>query len=890
MKKEIFKIGGMSCAACSARIEKVVGRLPGVKQAGVNLLKNSLSVDFDPSLCSPRKIISAVEKAGYTASCVTGNLNSKTTSADASQPAKKLPAQEAQSAVAQEISSLKKRLLTSVVFALPLIYLAMGPMAGMPLPDSLLGIKNSFALAFSQFLLLLPIVFINFKYYRSGLRALLMRAPNMDSLIAVGSGAAILFGVYAIYKVGYGLGNGNWQQVEHFSGHLYFESAAMILTLITLGKFFEAKAKGKTTEAIAALAALAPKTARLLRDGEEIIIPSEQVQVDDVIIVKTGESIPVDGALIHGSAFVDESAITGESMPAERQAGDLLTGGTLVQSGHIRMRATRVGEDTALAQIMRLVDEASASKPPIARLADRISGIFVPVVIGIAAGAAAVWLWLGCDAEFALTCAISVLVISCPCALGLATPTSIMVGTGRGAANGILFRSARAIELLEGADTVALDKTGTITEGRPQVTDIFPAAASSEEELLQVAASLEKLSEHPLAGAVVFEAEKRALALTEVSEFFQMPGRGIGGKIDGQICLGGNAAIMREAGIILPEGMRAQGEQLALEGKTVICFARNDRLLGLLAFSDAIKPDSVQAINELKKMGLKLVMISGDNSQSVAAIQRQTGIDRTLAEVLPGDKEQEVRRLQAQGHKVVMVGDGINDAPALARADVGMAIGAGTEIAVEAADIVLMRNNLLDAAAAIQLSRAVMRNIRQNLFWAFFYNSVGIPIAAGLFYGVWGLTLSPMLAAAAMSMSSVCVVSNALRLRTFRPVWHCGETKKSQSEEEDTPQSDTRQYNDLDNRLPGGHLQAPDNSGTIPGPGRVCLQLRIEGMSCGHCVRRVEKALLGVPGALEVFVSLEDKRACVYAEADSVSEASLIHAVTEIGFQAFPEG
>jgi len=847
MAKQQFDVTGMTCSACSRRVNKAVEALAGVKEVNVNLLKNSLSVDFDDQVLSERDIVAAVEEAGYGASVRGGQKRPAGAEADRPDPAE------------QEVREMKRRLIGSVLFTIPLFYISMGHMVGLPLPGFLLGVQNAAAFAFTQLLLTLPVIFINYKYYRVGFKTLLSGAPNMDSLIAIGSGAAAVFGVYAIYKMLFALGAGDMETVHHFAMNLYFESAAMILTLITMGKFFEARAKGRTSEAIAKLMDLAPKTATVLRDGQEISLPLEEVLVGDSLVVKAGESVPVDGVVTEGGGSLDESALTGESLPVEKRPGDAVTGATLNRSGHFLMRATRVGEDGTLAQIIKLVDEATSSKAPIARLADKISGIFVPVVIAIALGAAAVWLLLGYDPEFALSIGIAVLVISCPCALGLATPTAIMVGTGRGAANGILLKSAEAIETAQGIDTVVLDKTGTVTLGRPMVTDIVPAGGVTEDELLTVAASLEKLSEHPLATAIVAEAEKRGTALLKVEDFSQIPGQGLSGRIDQAICLAGNIRVLAIRDNAA-EALIARGESLAAGGKTALYFLRGSRPLGLIALADVIKPTSRRAVTNMRAMGLEVIMLTGDNAKTAAAIQEQAGIKRVVAEVLPEDKEREIRELQQQGRKVAMVGDGINDAPALARADVGIAIGAGADIAIEAADIVLMKSDLMDVVTAIQLSKAVMRNIRQNLFWAFFYNIVGIPIAAGVFYSLWGWTLSPMIAAAAMSLSSVSVVSNALRLRFFKP-------------------------KDL------GEPEPYNPPEPIPSPGQAFERkhnmkkiISIEGMSCGHCTGSVEKALKALPGVNAVSVDLGTKAATVEVD-DSVSDETLKKTVDGLDFK-----
>jgi heavy metal translocating P-type ATPase len=859
LQKALFDISGMTCSACSARVEKSVAALQGVNEVNVNLLKNSMNVSYDEKITSAGNITAAVEKAGYGAALRNGQHSGKAAGSAPSDIAK------------QELQEMKQRLLISLLFTVPLFYIAMGHMAGLPLPGFLTGPQNALAYAFTQFLLTLPVVFVNFKYYRVGFKTLFSGAPNMDSLIAIGSGAAVVFGVYAIYKMGNALGHGDLAGTEHFAMNLYFESAAMILTLITLGKFLEARAKGKTSDAITRLVNLVPKTATVLHDGVEEMVPSEQVQVGDILVVKAGESIAADGVITEGSAFIDESAITGESIPAEKQNGDKVTGATINKAGHFLMRVTRTGDDTTLSQIVKLVDEATSSKAPIARLADKISGMFVPVVIVIAVLAVAVWLLLGYDLEFALSIGIAVLVISCPCALGLATPTAIMVGTGKGAANGILIKSAQAIEVTQAVDTVVLDKTGTVTEGKPVVTDIVTADGGNESQLLRIAASLEKLSEHPLGMAIVNEAQQRGMELTKASGLQQTPGQGISALLDGQRYFAGNSKLMAAQGIVLDQAANAQAQTFASEGKTALYFASDKALLGIIAVADVIKKTSRQAVAELQAMGIDVIMLTGDNAQTAAAVQQQAGIAHVLAEVLPQDKEREIRALQAQGKKVAMVGDGINDAPALARADVGIAIGAGTDIAIESADIVLMKSDLLDAVTAIQLSKAVMRNIRQNLFWAFFYNSVGIPVAAGVFYGVWGLTLSPMIAAAAMSLSSVSVVSNALRLRWFKPRY----TQNSQALENA-------------NKSPAVQAGAIPEISTKSTDQRsldmTTKNIQIEGMSCGHCSARVEKALSAVPGVSNVHMDLAAKTATVTAE-DSVADKALSDAVTDAGYE-----
>ena len=857
MKKETYDVTGMSCAACSSRVEKAVARQSGVQQVSVNLLKNSMVVEYDESALSSAQIVAAVEQAGYGAS-----LHEKP---GAAVPAAKGGGQGGLSAAQQAYRGMKKRLALSLVFTVPLFYLSMGHMMGWPLPGCFLGTENALVFAFTQFLLLLPIVFLNRQYYIGGAKALIQRAPNMDSLIALGSGAAIVYGIYAIYRIGIGFGQMDMDTVHTYMMELYFESAGTILTLITMGKTMEARAKGKTSEAITKLMDLAPKTATVERDGTEHIIPAAEVQPGDVLIVKAGESVPVDGVVLEGASAVDESALTGESIPVEKQAGDTVIGATINKSGYFKMRATKVGDDTALSQIVRLVDEATSSKAPIAKLADKVSGVFVPVVIAIAVIAALAWLLTGHSVEFSLSVGISVLVISCPCALGLATPTAIMVGTGRGAANGILIKSAEALETAHSVNTVVLDKTGTITQGKPVVTDVL-TLGTERDELLTVAASLEKRSEHPLAEAIAAEAEKARLTLLPVEHFEQIPGQGLRAAVDGRDCLAGNRRMM-EANGISGDPLFSRGEALAEDGKTPLYFAREGRLLGLIAVADVVKPTSAQAVAELSGMGIEVVMLTGDNERTAEAIRRQVGVDLVVAEVLPQDKEREIRRLQEGGKKVAMVGDGINDAPALARADVGIAIGAGTDVAIESADIVLMRSDLLDVSTAVQLSRAVIRNIKQNLFWAFFYNAIGIPIAAGVFYPAFHLKMNPMLGALAMSFSSVFVVSNALRLRWFK-ARHAAPQEQSSSPH-------------------GGAEIASSEQTANEEKGETTMEkvISIEGMACMHCVKHVQEALAAVPGVQEVTVDLEGKSATVSVDS-SVTDEALKAAVDGAGYEA----
>ena len=750
MRKETYDVTGMTCSSCVRHVEKAVEKQPGVKKVTVNLLKNSMVVDYDENKLNQAEIENAVSDAGYGA-----RLRSK--NADLTKDTEENSAQK-------EYESYKRRLIWSVIFTVPLIYLSMGHMLGWPLPFFFLGTTNAITFAFTQFLLLLPVVYLNRSYFINGFKSLFKGTPNMDSLVALGASAALVYGIFTIYKIGIGLGFLDFKSVSAHVMNLYFESAGTILTLITLGKTLEAKAKGKTTDAISKLLNLAPKTARVLRDNQEKNVPVEEVKKDDVVIVKAGESIPVDGVIISGSASIDESALTGESLPVDKKEGDKAIGATINRNGYFKMRVTKTGDETVLAQIVKLVDEATSSKAPIANLADRVSGVFVPIVIGIAFIAAIIWLLLGSTFEFALSIGISVLVISCPCALGLATPTAIMVGTGQGAINGILFKSAKALETTHELQTIVFDKTGTITEGKPVVTDIFPLQ-NTENDLLQIAASLESLSEHPLAQAITTSAKEKNLSFLEVEKFTQVAGQGISGIIDGKKILAGNLKMMNENQIETTSANFLDNSTNG--GKTTLYFAQDNRLIGIIRVADVIKDTSKEAIEELNQMGLQTIMLTGDNETTARSIAKKAGIRNVIAEVLPADKEHEIQKLQNQGQKVAMVGDGINDAPALARADVGIAIGAGTDIAIDSADVVLMKSQLTEVSTAIKLSKATIKNIKENLFWAFIYNIIGIPIAAGIFYPAFGFKLSPMIGALAMSFSSVFVVTNALRLRFF---------------------------------------------------------------------------------------------------------------------------
>ena len=751
MKKQLLDITGMSCSACSSRIEKVVNRMQGVEQMSVNLLKNNAHVTFDESVVDEKTIIARIEKLGFGARLHAANV------------AAPVPQQDT---AAQEMEEMRQRLIGSLIFAGLVFYQHMGRMWGWPLPGFILGQENELINALLQMLWCIPVLFIDRKYFIHGVRNLLNGAPNMDSLIAVGSGASFIYGLYSVFGMAYAFGHNRLDLLLGFADALYFEASAVILALVTVGKFMEARAKSHTSDAIKALMNLTPKTALVERHGLQGEIPVEEVVTGDVLIVKSGASVPVDGKIIEGSAALDESALTGESLPVDKTIGDKVIGGTINRSGYFKMEATAIGADTVLAKIIALVDEATSSKAPIAKLADKVSGYFVPAVISIAVIAAAIWLALGASWHFALTIAISVLVISCPCALGLATPTAIMVGTGRGAKSGILIKSATALETAHKIDTVILDKTGTITAGKPVVTDILPIKVT-ENELLAFAAGLEKLSEHPLGEAIVAAAEAKQLALPEAGNYKQIPGHGVTAELAGAECAAGNLKLLQELNVDTSTLMD-QYDKLASQGKTPLYFVRAGELLGCIAVADTVKPTSKEAIGKLQAMGLRVLMVTGDNRATAEAIRAQGGVDEAVAQVLPQDKEAVVRKLQQEGHIVAMVGDGINDAPALARADVGIAIGAGTDIAIEAADMVLIKSDLLDVAKAIRLSRSVMTNIKENLFWAFIYNAVGIPFAAGVFYTAFGWLLNPLIAAAAMSCSSVSVVTNALRLRFIK--------------------------------------------------------------------------------------------------------------------------
>ena len=878
--KERFDVTGMTCSACSSHVEKSVGKLTGVENVSVNLLTNSMQVEFDENKLDTAGIIKAVEDAGYGAAVKDEHAKSgtKTSGQSDSQENSGL------SAVEQNVKNMKKRLIVSLIFWIPLMYVSMGHMIyqwlNIPMPpftmNFLHGNENAITYAFTQFLLLLPILIANHKYFKNGFKTLWHRSPNMDSLIAIGAGAAILYGIFAIYRIGYAMGHGDMAVVHQYAHDLYFESAGTILTLITIGKYLETKSKGKTSEAITKLLNLAPKTVTVVRDGVEQVVDAADVGKGEIFLVKPGESVAVDGIVLEGKSSFDESAITGESIPVPKQEGDAIVSASMNKSGLIRAKATKVGEDTTIAQIIRLVEEASSSKAPIAKMADKIAGVFVPAVITIALITGVIWLISGATFEFAMSTAIAVLVISCPCALGLATPVAIMVGTGKGAENGILIKSGDALETAHQIDTVVLDKTGTITQGKPVVTDIICAAGKNADktQLLQIAGSLEKGSEHPLAEAIVNYCETNSIALEKVTDFNALFGKGIEGTVSGTHYYAGNEKMMEEKGISLSTEQKNQIQALAKQGRTPLLFADENQFLGIVAVADVVKPTSKEAVQKFRDYGIHVIMLTGDNEVTAQAIKEQVGIDEVIAGVLPTQKEKKISALKQAGHKVAMIGDGVNDAPALASADVGIAIGAGTDVAIESADIVLMKNDLLDAVGAVKLSKAVIRNIKENLFWAFFYNSIGIPLAAGVLYPLFQIKLNPMFGAAAMSLSSVCVVSNALRLRWVK----LHDAKKTQSEpHQDVAAStiaDINQHNALDN-----NIKSTNND---KGESTMTTTISIEGMMCAHCQAHVEKALKEVAGVTEVTVSLENKNAVVTGDA---SVETLKQAVVDAGYE-----
>ena len=888
MKTEKYNVSGMTCAACQANVTRCVSKLPGVSEVNVSLLANNMTVSYDETEVTENDIVQAVSKIGYGASPVEqGNAQGNTK--EKSGFGKEW--QDRQDRTLQNQKAMKTRLVSSIIILVPLMYIAMGHMMGLPVPGIFVGTENALISAFTQLLLTIPVLLINRHFFQTGFKALIMRAPNMDSLVAVGSSAAFLYGIFAIYRMAWGFGHNDMELVHHYAHQLYFESAAMILTLVTVGKYLEARSKSKTSDALGKLVDLAPKTAVIIRNGEEVTVPAEQVMAGDIVVIRPGMSIPVDGVITEGNGYLDQSAITGESIPVEKGEGDTVISATINKNGSFRFRASRVGDDTTLAQIIRLVDEAGNTKAPIARLADKVSGVFVPAVIVIAILTAIVWLIAGAGFEFALSCAISVLVISCPCALGLATPVAIMVGTGKAAEYGILIKSAESLENLHSIDTIVLDKTGTITSGHPSVTDVilldnrfdeksFRENISPEKCFLSLAAAAESGSEHPLAQAVVEKAREEGLQIPAAKDFSAVSGRGIRAAVNGRIWHAGNPAYMEEVLAIsqMPEysKIKAEMDRLAGQGKTPLLFSctenmdeasgsANSRIVGIIAVADTVRPSSAAAIKAFREMGIHVVMLTGDNKLTASAIQKQLGIEEAISDVLPTQKEEKIRTLQEKGHRVAMVGDGINDAPALTRADIGIAIGAGTDIAIDSADVVLMKDSLYDVVTAIRLSRSVIRNIRMNLFWAFFYNVLGIPVAAGALFPAFGIRLSPMIGSAAMSLSSVCVVTNALRLRFF---------KADAAPVQDMPDIPASPIN-TQNSCP----VQPD----LKGEKEMTKVISVDGMMCAHCQAHVQKALAAVDGVSAADVSLENKEATVTLTKD-VDDQVLMDAVTEAGY------
>lgn len=833
MKKVKFDVQGMTCSSCSSHVERAVNKLNGIKSVNVNLLSNNMIVEYDEQKIDNNEIIQAVAQAGYNAS-LSEKKEKKNNKKDKNK---------------ENIKSMKKRFIISLCFLIPLMYVSMHHMLyewfKLPVPEFIKnifhGTENSINYSFTQFILLLPIIYVNRNYFIVGFKRLFKGTPNMDSLIAIGASAAIIYGIFAIYMIGYGLGHNKLEIVDRYIMDIYFESAGTILTLITLGKYLETKSKGKTSDAISKLINLTPKTAIVIKDGKEIETDLDKIIIGDIIEIRPGSSIPVDGVVVEGSSSIDQASITGESIPVEKNIGDTLISGTINKNGYLKMKATKVGEDTTLSQIIKLVEEASNSKAPISKIADKVSSIFVPTVIIIAIITIIIWILAGQSFEFALTMGIAVLVISCPCALGLATPVAIMVGTGKGAENGILIKSAESLEMLHSINTVILDKTGTITEGKPVVTDVV--TSMEQKDFLIIAGSLERKSEHPLAEAITNKAKKEKIEFIEIQEFQSTSGRGIQGKINGQKYFAGNIAFMDENKININE-FKSSSDKLASKGKTVLYFASENKLLGIIAVADVIKETSYVAIKEMKKRGIEIIMVTGDNHVVAETIAKEVGINKVVSEVLPQDKEKEVEKQQLKGRKVAFVGDGINDSPALIKADVGIAIGSGTDIAIESADIVLMKNNLEDVVTALGLGKAVIRNIKTNLFWAFFYNCIGIPIACGILYPSLGLKLNPMIGAVAMSLSSVCVVTNALRLRKYKINFN--EENKKMTE--------------------------------------YIKNVSIEGMQCNHCKMSVEKALNEIEGVINVDVNLENKNAIIKSEKE-IEDTVINSKIEDAGFK-----
>ena len=854
MQNQKFQVTGMTCAACSAHVEKAVAGVAGVHAVSVSLLMNNMTVEYDEP-ATVQAICAAVEAVGYGAAPSSGDgAQGEANRGDVLED--------------RETPRIRRRLIASVCLLIPLMYVSMGHMMwGWYVPAAFAA--DPWAIALFQLLLTGLIMVINQKFFISGFQGLMHRAPNMDTLVALGAGAAFVYSTAVMFRMGPHLGMDTTEMAMHHLHDMYFESAATILTLITVGKMLEAYSKGKTTNAIKGLMDLAPKTAHVLKDGVEVTVPAQEVAAGDIFIVKPGESIPVDGEVIEGESAIDESALTGESLPVDKHAGDQVSAATLNRNGALTCRAVRVGKDTTLQQIIDMVENAVATKAPIAQIADKVSAVFVPVVIILAVVTGLVWLIAGAGVGKALSYAISVLVISCPCSLGLATPVAIMVGNGMGARHGILFKNATALEYAGKMDFVVLDKTGTVTEGKPKVTDLCPAEGISEGELLQIASALEIKSEHPLAKAICERAEEERLKTEPADNFRALPGWGVEGVLNGETAVGGNVALLRERGL-MTQSMGTLGEKMAEEGKTPLYFAAGDRLMGMIAVADTVKEDSAQAISELKNMGIQVVMLTGDNRRTAQAIGRQVGLSAIVSDVLPNDKEAVIRKLSEYG-KVAMVGDGINDAPALTRADVGIAIGAGADVALEAADIVLMKSKLTDVSAAIRLSRQSLRNIHENLFWAFFYNCVGIPLAAGILVPAFNMSLNPMFAAAAMSLSSVCVVTNALRLNLFSV-----RSNKRDRKKHEVPMPE----------LTDGFTEIEENNQENKEEKQMVKTLGVEGMMCANCQAHVQKALEGVAGVTQVIVSLEEKTATVTAD-EGVEDQALIDAVTESGYTAF---
>ena len=875
MKKETFNVTGMTCSACSARVERAVKKMEGTAEVSVNLLTNTMTLAYDAAVTSPAAIIAVVEDVGYGAS-VKG--------AGGAQAAPQGSAADAGADAAERATrAMRSRLLTSILFLLPTMYLAMSPMLamwGVPyaagFQEVFWGAENALTFALAQFVLILPIMYVNRPYYVNGFRNLLHGAPNMDTLVGIGSMASALFGVFAMFRMSWGLGHGDLALAAEYSTNLYFESAGMIVTLITVGKYLEARAKGQTTGALRALMQLAPAEATVVRGGVEQVVPVATLVLGDTVIVRPGARIPVDGTVTDGATSIDESAVTGESMPVPKTEGDTVTSGTLNVEGTIRFTATRVGEDTTIRQLIRLVDDASGSKAPIARLADRVSAVFVPVVIAIALTAGGIWLMMGASVEFAFSITISILVISCPCALGLATPVAIMVGTGRGAAHGILIKSGAALETAGNIDTVLMDKTGTLTQGRPQLVSIRPIGITAD-ELIALAAALEAGSEHPIAAAIRSYAERKALAVPAAADFQAVFGRGVRARVGGADCAAGNAALLAELNVPLSEEITAALADMAERGETALAVVRENRAVGLLGVRDAEKPTSAAAVAQMKAMGLTPVMLTGDDARTAQVIAARLGITEVIAGVLPADKRAHVERLQGEGHRVAMIGDGVNDAPALVQADLGIAIGAGTDVAVDSADAVLVRSDLLDAVSAIRLSRSVMHNIKENLFWAFFYNVIGIPLAAGVLYPSLGIKLSPMIGAAAMSLSSVCVVLNALRLRFFAIV------HEPVRQEERTPIEVM-----ISPIVPAMDeiRQSTADSSAAQGKEDIIMEktITVKGMTCPNCVKHVTKALSGMEGVSDVAVDLAAGTAKFTASRE-VPDSELAAVLDDAGYE-----